>query len=285
MNARRTLFTFAFAATTAAAMTLLPTRARADEPRDAGPPATAPSDRPDAKDAPAGDAGPADQRSARQRRRDGDLRRGTLVRVSPTELLLRVPGDGGERDVVVPLDAGTRFKIYSEYHYTTIDALAPGVTVRVERDEAGKLTVTASSRTPPAARPPEPERRAHGDRPRESTTAPDRPSPAPGTATPGPPVAARPPAGVVAWQEGAPKRTTGTFVRREAGAIVLTVGDAGRETFVNVDDETQVRIDGAPAAVADLAPGMSVAVIQVDGLTRSVEIRLPKKPVVRGAGK
>jgi hypothetical protein len=79
-------------------------------------------------------------------------------------------------------------------------------------------------------------------------------------------------------RDGEPRATKGKVLRGllvkvEGGTLVLAVGDAGRETFVAINDNTKVVIDGKLARLAQLEPGMSVSVQQVEGVTTVIEAR------------
>lgn len=59
-------------------------------------------------------------------------------------------------------------------------------------------------------------------------------------------------------------------------ASVVVKGKDGTEVTVAVDANTQVKIDGKEATVADLKPGMMVAVSNLDGPAKQIKVRTGK---------
>jgi hypothetical protein len=81
---------------------------------------------------------------------------------------------------------------------------------------------------------------------------------------------------------------SGTFVRVERGAMLLSDDANDRDVRVAIKDGTKVNIDGRPATLRELRPGTAVTVTQQDGAT-VVEAKRPRwlklvTPPPRGEG-
>jgi hypothetical protein len=65
----------------------------------------------------------------------------------------------------------------------------------------------------------------------------------------------------------------GVLDKVDGTSLVLSVGERGASRVVPTDEQTKVTVNGERATLADVQPGMMIAVKQVDGLTTEVDAR------------
>jgi hypothetical protein len=64
-------------------------------------------------------------------------------------------------------------------------------------------------------------------------------------------------------------------------ALLIGVGDAGKEMVLPIEPDTEIYLQGNKIALTDLKPDMQLVIQQENGLTRRIEVRLPR----RGGGR
>jgi hypothetical protein len=54
-------------------------------------------------------------------------------------------------------------------------------------------------------------------------------------------------------------------------------GDKGADVIVPTTEKTEIRLDGEPAKLTDLAPDMLASITQVDGITTLIDCKRPQR--------